>query len=140
MRRATFITLVAVGILVLGARLLVSDRLPSENPPGTEIQFVEYGPFHRLSTSNSPLSPMQSAIDRVSEAAVQGQWTEAARAARELEQDWRGLIVRGAANLQAEQDMEAAMENLYLNVWSQDEQGVLAAAQKLTALLGQLAE
>jgi hypothetical protein len=36
--------------------------------------------------------------------------------------------------------MEAAMENLYLNVWSQDEQGVLAAAQKLTALLGQLAE
>jgi len=25
-------------------------------------------------------------------------------------------------------------------VWSQDEQGVLAAAQKLTALLGQLAE
>jgi hypothetical protein len=83
---------------------------------------------------------MQSAIDRVSEAAVQGQWTEAARAARELEQDWRGLIVRGAANLQTEQDMEAAMENLYLNVWSQDEQGVLAAAQKLTALLGQLAE
>ena len=46
----------------------------------------------------------------------------------------------GVANLQTEQDMEAAMENLYLNVWSQDEQGVLAAAQKLTALLGQLAE
>ncbi|HBG02422.1 MAG TPA: hypothetical protein DDW87_12770 [Firmicutes bacterium] len=138
MRRTTLVFLVVVGILAIGVRFFVSERLPSENPPGMEIQFVEYGPFNQLSTSNSPLAQIQSSIDRISEAAMKGQWTTATRAVQQLDHAWQGLTPREANDLESEREIEAAIQTLYLDVWGQDEQGVLATAQKLTALIAQL--
>ena len=138
MRRTILVFLVVVGILVIGVRFFVSERLPSENPPGMEIQFVEYGPFNQLSTSSSPLAQIQSFVDRISEAAMRGQWTTATRAVQQLDHAWQGLAPQETNSLASEREIEAAIQSLYLDVWGQDEQGVLATSQKLTALIAEL--
>lgn len=138
MRRMIFIFLVVVGVLALGVRFLVNEKLASETPPGMEIQLVEYGSLNQLSTSNSPLAQLQDSIDGISEAALKGQWTMASGSVQQLEDMWRSLTPGGTGHLETEREVQMAIQTLYYNVWDQDEQAVLATAQKLTMLINQL--
>ena len=137
MRRMIFIFLVVVGILALGVRFFVNERLTSENPPGLEIQFVEHGSFNQLSTSNSPLAQIQTLVDSVSEAAMKGQWTTASRQVQQLDEAWQTLSPQ--SSMETGREITSTIQNLYYNVWAQDQQSVLTTTQKLTILLNQLA-
>ena len=139
MRRNMYVFLIVVGILVLGVRVFVDQGRPSENPPGTEIQFIRYDALTPPNAAESPLAQLQRHVDRVSEAAMKGQWTTASRAVQQLEDVWMGLSPRQAANLETEREMERAIQTLYYNVWGKDQQGVLSTAGQLTALIRQLA-
>lgn len=123
-RRTIFIFLVVVGILVLGVRFLAS-----ENPPGLEMELVEY------STPSSPLAQLQGSVDSLSRAALQGQWTQASLKLKELEEAWQTLFPNQNQRLETEKEIEFTIQTLYYNVWEQDQQAVLATAHKLSLLL-----
>ncbi len=137
MRRTIFIVLTVIGVIALGVRFFVNERLTSESPPGLEIQLVEYNSFNELSTTSSPLAQMQVLLDRLSEAAINEQWSTAALVLQQLGDKWRALTPEGTNQLEAEREIEQNIEALQRNVWSQDEQAVLSTAQKLTVLLNQ---
>lgn len=137
MRRMIFIFLVVVGILALGVRFFVNERLTSENPPGLEIQFVEHGSISQLRTSDSPLAQIQTMVDRVSEAAMKEQWSAASRSVQQLDDAWQALSPQ--SSLETEKEIESTIQNLYYNVWARDQQSVLTTAQQLTVLLSRLA-
>ncbi len=138
MRRMIFIFLVVVGVLALGVRFFVNERLASETPPGMEIQLVEYESFNQLNTSESPIAQLQDSIDAISEAALKGQWTVASRSVQQLEDMWRSLTPSSTGRLETERQVQMEIQTLYYNVWDQNEQAVLATAQKLTMLFNQL--
>ncbi|HKM43224.1 MAG TPA: hypothetical protein VJZ70_04450 [Limnochordia bacterium] len=133
MRRMIFIFLVVVAILVLGVRFFVNERLISESPPGLEINLVEY------STPSSPMARLQDSVDDLSRAAIQGQWSQASRTLQQLDEAWQTLVFGKNPQLETEKEIEMSIQSLYYNVWKQDEQAVLATAQKLSLLLEGLA-
>ncbi|MCK9526522.1 MAG: hypothetical protein M0R49_11440 [Limnochordia bacterium] len=135
MRRMIFVFLVVVGILVLGVRFIVNERQFSESPPGLEIQYVEYGSRGEPSAAKSPIAQLRDSIDDLSKAALQGQWTQASRILQQLDEAWRALTPGNNAHLETEKEIERTIQNLYYNVWAQDEQALLSTAQKLTLLL-----
>jgi hypothetical protein len=128
-----FIFLVVVAILVLGVRFFVNERLISESPPGLEINLVEY------STPSSPMARLQDSVDDLSRAAIQGQWSQASRTLQQLDEAWQTLVFGKNPQLETEKEIEMSIQSLYYNVWKQDEQAVLATAQKLSLLLEGLA-
>ena len=132
-RRAIFVFLVVVGILALGLRFFLTERLSSESPPGLEMQLVGY------STPSSPMAQLQGSVDDLSRAALQGQWTQASLSLQQVEEAWKMLVPDNSQGLETEREIELTIQNLYYNVWKQDEQAVLATAQKLTLLLEGLA-
>jgi hypothetical protein len=136
-RRMIFVFLVVVGILALGVRFFVNEKLTSENPPGLEIQFVEHGSFNQLSTSSSPLAHIQTIVDHISEAAMKEQWTTASRAVQQLDNAWQALSPQ--SSMETEREIEMAIQTLYYDVWAEDQQSVLTTGQKLTVLLNRLA-
>ncbi len=133
-----FIFLVVVGVLALGVRFFVNERLASENPPGMEIQYVEHGSLSPLRTSTSPLAQMQSYVDRASEAAMREQWMTASREVQNLDSVWKTLS-KGLTPVE-EQQIQSAIQKLDFNVIKRDQQAVLQTARELTFLISQLTE
>lgn len=138
MRRTIFAFLVVLGVLALGVRFFVNERLTSESPPGVEIQLVEYDSFNQLSIANSPLTQMQALVDRLSEAALNEEWNTASRVLPQLDDAWSSLRPERTSQLKTEKDIDLSIQALHRGVWGQDQQAVLSTAQKLTMLLGQL--
>lgn len=138
MRRTIFVFLIAIGVLALGVRFFVNEKLTSKNPPGLEIQLVEYDSLNQLSTTNSPLAQMQGLVDRLSEAALKNQWNTASRMLLQLDDTWRALAPKQTNPLETEREIDLAIQALHRNVWGQDQQAVLATAQKLTKLFSRL--
>lgn len=138
MRRTIFVFLVVLGVLALGVRFFVNERLTSESPPGLEIQLVEYDSFNQLSIANSPLTQMQALVDRLSEAALSEEWNTASRVLSQLDDAWSALRPERTSQLKTEKDIDLSIQALHRGVWGQDQQAVLSTAQKLTVLLNQL--
>ena len=72
-RRKTFLILAAAVILVLGLRFFANEKLTSENSQ-LEIQLTEYNTANQFSASGSPLAELQNSVDKLSRAALEGQW------------------------------------------------------------------
>jgi len=136
-RRLIFVFLVVLGVVALGVRFWANEKLASEDPPGMEVQFVEYDSFNQLNTSNSPLAQVQALVDRICEASMRQEWTTASRAVQQLEQTWMALSVPGS--LDTEKSIETAIKTLAYHVWAQDSQSVLTTGKELTVLLNRLA-
>lgn len=136
MRRKISLFLIVVGILALGVRYFANQNSVADNPPGMEIRFIEYNP---LSPNNSSSlgSQMQNLVDRISEAAMNGNWTTASQVMRQLDNTWQSVQPQ-QTQTEIEAQIQQAIQTLHYNVWGKDKQGVLTTAQKLTALISQL--
>ena len=132
--------LLAAVVVLLGAlsvRVLVAPR-QGPKVPGREIVFIQEGSPAPLSAPNRPLGKLQDALDAVSQAAVQANWPQAARALQEMQGIWESLRPRDTGSLQWEEKIERLLKELQQSVWARDSQGVLQSAQELTGLLGRL--
>jgi hypothetical protein len=137
-RRKTFLILAAAVILVLGLRFFANEKLTSENSQ-LEIQLTEYNTANQFSASGSPLAELQNSVDQLSRAALEGQWASASLAVSKIEAAWRGLAPGSTGNLATEEEIETVIQTLRFNVWSQDQEALLATAHQLTVLLSRLA-
>ncbi|NMB01173.1 MAG: hypothetical protein GX971_06590 [Firmicutes bacterium] len=139
MQRRLLTLVIVAGIMVLSVRFLVNRPTPNESPLGMELRLVEYNvPTTPLNTTTFPMTELQTTLDRVSEAALKGNWTMASSSVRELDDAWQRIKPQQTSTIQAERDIEKAILSLYSSVWNQDEQEVLSVAQRLTLLINAL--
>lgn len=139
MHRRTFIVVLVAAIMVLSANLWLSRENASDSPGSREINLVDYEQAPApLNVATSRLSQLQTALDQVSEAAVNQKWSAAILAMQQLDNLWQSIKPGQVATLEAEKSIEQTMLNLWNHIWNEEEQGVLATAQRLTMLFSQL--
>lgn len=86
----------------------------------------------------SPSATLQNSVDRVSEAALNGQWSTAASEVNRLERTWQTIKPNRQTELIVDDEIERLIQNLHFNVWGRDVQGVLNTGQQLTSRFSQL--
>ncbi len=136
MRRQIFISLVLLGVVVLAVLQLTGGLTgPQPHDDNSEIRLTEFAPPNPSAVPS--VSSLQTSLDFICREVLDERWAVAAQEVMRLENMWRNMRASGPV-LEIEESISKGIENLHLQILRQNTQGVLDAAEELTAQFSQL--